>query len=62
MLLLHLIQNSMGKYHDTLIPEIAQIAGRAGRHSRNGSFGVVEDHLKFDEETIEQIENHSFFL
>ncbi len=42
-------------------PEIAQIAGRAGRHSRNGSFGVVEDHLKFDEETIDQIENHSFF-
>ncbi len=42
-------------------PEIAQIAGRAGRHSKNGSFGVVEDHLKFDEETIEQIENHSFF-
>ena len=42
-------------------PEIAQIAGRAGRHSRNGSFGVIEDHLKFDEETIEQIENHSFF-
>ena len=42
-------------------PEIAQIAGRAGRHSRNGSFGVVDDHLKFDEETIEQIENHSFF-
>ncbi len=41
--------------------EIAQIAGRAGRHSRNGSFGVVEDHLKLDEETIEQIENHSFF-
>ncbi len=41
--------------------EIAQIAGRAGRHSRNGSFGVVEDHLKFDEETIEQIENHCFF-
>ncbi len=42
-------------------PEIAQIAGRAGRHSRNGSFGVVEDDLKFDEETIEQIENHCFF-
>ncbi len=41
--------------------EIAQIAGRAGRHSRNGSFGVVEDHLKFDEDIIEQIENHSFF-
>ncbi len=42
-------------------PEIAQIAGRAGRHSRNGSFGVIEDHLKFDEETIGQIENHTFY-
>ena len=41
-------------------PEIAQIAGRAGRHSRNGSFGVVEDNIKFDEDTIDQIENHSF--
>ncbi len=41
-------------------PEIAQIAGRAGRHSRNGSFGVVEDNIKFDEDTIVQIESHSF--
>ncbi len=41
-------------------PEIAQIAGRAGRHSRNGSFGVVEESIKFDEDTIEQIESHSF--
>ncbi len=41
-------------------PEIAQIAGRAGRHSRNGSFGVVEDNFKFDEDTIDQIESHSF--
>ena len=42
-------------------PEIAQIAGRAGRSSRNGTFGVVEESLKFDEDTIEQIETHSFF-
>ena len=41
-------------------PEIAQIAGRAGRNSRNGSFGVVEDNIKFDEDTIDQIESHSF--
>ena len=40
--------------------EIAQIAGRAGRHSRNGSFGVVDDSLRFEEDTIEQIENHFF--
>ncbi|MDC0093891.1 helicase-related protein, partial [Alphaproteobacteria bacterium] len=41
-------------------PEIAQIAGRAGRHSRNGSFGVVEENLNFEEETIDKIETHSF--
>ncbi len=41
-------------------PEIAQIAGRAGRHSQNGSFGVVENNIKFDQDTIDQIENHSF--
>ena len=41
-------------------PEIAQIAGRAGRHTRNGSFGVVEDNIKFDEDAIEQIESHTF--
>ena len=42
-------------------PEIAQIAGRAGRSSRNGTFGVIDESLKFDEDTIEQIETHSFF-
>ena len=42
-------------------PEIAQIAGRAGRSTRNGTFGVIEESLKFDEETIEQVESHSFF-
>ena len=40
--------------------EIAQIAGRAGRHSKNGSFGVVDDSLKFEEDTIDQIESHLF--
>ncbi len=42
-------------------PEIAQIAGRAGRSTRNGTFGVIDESLKFDEETIEQVESHSFF-
>ncbi|MDC1087408.1 helicase-related protein, partial [Alphaproteobacteria bacterium] len=42
-------------------PEIAQIAGRAGRSRRNGTFGVIDESLKFDEDTIEQIETHSFF-
>ena len=42
-------------------PEIAQIAGRAGRSTRNGTFGVIDESLKFDEETVEQVETHSFF-
>ena len=42
-------------------PEIAQIAGRAGRSTRNGTFGVIDESLKFDEETVEQVESHSFF-
>ena len=40
--------------------ETAQIAGRAGRHLRDGTFGVTADCPIFDEETIEAIENHRF--
>ncbi|MEO0400372.1 MAG: helicase-related protein [Pseudomonadota bacterium] len=40
--------------------ELAQIAGRAGRHTRDGAFGVTADCAAFDDETVEAIENHSF--
>ncbi|MEZ5927216.1 MAG: helicase-related protein [Parvularculaceae bacterium] len=40
--------------------ELAQIAGRAGRHMRDGSFGVTSDCGPLDDETIEAIENHRF--
>ena len=40
--------------------ETAQIAGRAGRHLRDGTFGVTADCPLFDEETVEAIENHRF--
>ncbi|MEM9705718.1 MAG: helicase-related protein [Pseudomonadota bacterium] len=40
--------------------ELAQIAGRAGRHLRDGSFGVTADCEPFDDEAIEAIENHRF--
>ena len=40
--------------------ELAQIAGRAGRHTQPGSFGVTGDARPLNSETIEAIENHRF--
>ena len=40
--------------------EIGQIAGRAGRHTDNGTFGVTGEARPFDEELIDAIENHRF--
>ena len=45
------------------IAEMAQIAGRAGRHQRDGSFGTLglSDHsAEFSEEEIAAIEEHRF--
>jgi ATP-dependent RNA helicase SUPV3L1/SUV3 len=39
---------------------MAQIAGRAGRHLRDGTFGVTGQVAPFDEELIERIEGHRF--
>ncbi|MFN5828707.1 MAG: helicase-related protein, partial [Rhodobacterales bacterium] len=38
----------------------AACAGRAGRHTDNGSFGVTGEARPFDEELIDAIENHRF--
>ncbi len=40
--------------------EMAQIAGRAGRHLRDGTFGVTGQVAPFDEELVERIEGHHF--
>ena len=40
--------------------ELAQIAGRAGRHTTNGTFGVTGDARPMDAEMVEAIENHRF--
>lgn len=40
--------------------ELAQIAGRAGRHTEDGTFGVTGEARPFDEDTIEAIETHKF--
>jgi ATP-dependent RNA helicase SUPV3L1/SUV3 len=40
--------------------EFGQIAGRAGRHMHNGSFGVTGNASEFDEELVIQLETHDF--
>ncbi len=45
------------------LPEMAQIAGRAGRHQRDGTFGILAggpDSAEFSEQDIERIEEHRF--
>ncbi|MGK9234694.1 disulfide oxidoreductase [Inquilinus limosus] len=40
--------------------EIAQIAGRAGRHMANGTFGTTDEAGTLDEELVDRVENHRF--
>ena len=40
--------------------EIAQIAGRAGRHMSDGTFGTTGELPGIDEEIVEAVENHRF--
>lgn len=48
------------QYRQLTAAEIGQIAGRAGRHTRDGTFGVTGRVDPFDDELVEQIENHAF--
>jgi ATP-dependent RNA helicase SUPV3L1/SUV3 len=41
-------------------PELAQIAGRAGRHMNDGTFGVTADAPAISPEMVESIEQHRF--
>jgi len=40
--------------------ELGQIAGRAGRHVRDGTFGVTGQVAPFDDELVQRIESHEF--
>ncbi|PZO87920.1 MAG: helicase [Sphingomonas sanxanigenens] len=42
------------------LAEMAQIAGRAGRHQRDGTFGTLTGHDMFAPEEVEAIEAHRF--
>jgi ATP-dependent RNA helicase SUPV3L1/SUV3 len=47
-------------WRDLRADEIAQIAGRAGRFTRDGAFGETGECAPFDEELIERVESHAF--
>jgi ATP-dependent RNA helicase SUPV3L1/SUV3 len=40
--------------------EVGQIAGRAGRYKRDGTFGVTGDCDEMDEDLVESVEHHAF--
>lgn len=42
------------------LAEMGQIAGRAGRHLRDGTFGVTGRVNPFDEETVKRLEAHTY--
>ncbi|WP_209011723.1 helicase-related protein [Roseibium aggregatum] len=48
------------QYRQLTAAEMGQIAGRAGRHTRDGTFGVTGRVDPLDDDLIEQIENHHF--
>ncbi|MGE0855608.1 MAG: helicase-related protein [Hyphomicrobiaceae bacterium] len=50
-----------GQTHRNLTPsELGQIAGRAGRHMNDGTFGVTAGVETLDAELIDRLENHNF--
>lgn len=48
------------QYRDLSPSELAQIAGRAGRHVRDGTFGVTGRVDPLEDELVERIEGHNF--
>ena len=41
-------------------PEVGQIAGRAGRHMRDGTFGTTDEVGELEPELVDRVENHEF--
>lgn len=48
------------QYRRLTAAELGQIAGRAGRHTRDGTFGVTGQVDPFEDELIEALESHHF--
>ncbi len=61
----HVAFSALSKYdgnrmRDLLPAEIGQIAGRAGRHMSDGTFGATADLQGMDEEVVQRVEAHEF--
>jgi len=48
------------QYRRLTAAEFGQVAGRAGRHTRDGTFGVTGRADPFDDDLVESLENHRF--
>ena len=48
------------QYRRLTAAELGQIAGRAGRHMRDGTFGVTSRVEPFEDELVEALETHRF--
>ncbi len=48
------------RHRELAAPEIGQIAGRAGRHMKDGTFGVTGEAGVPPQEVIEAVESHAF--
>ncbi len=48
------------QYRRLTASEFGQIAGRAGRHTRDGTFGVTGQVDPLDDDLVEALENHQF--
>jgi ATP-dependent RNA helicase SUPV3L1/SUV3 len=48
------------QYRNLNYGELGQIAGRAGRHLRDGTFGVTGHTAPFDDDMVRRIEGHEF--
>ncbi len=48
------------QYRNLCAAELGQIAGRAGRHMRDGTFGVTGRVEPFPDDLVEQLETHRF--
>lgn len=61
----HVAFASLSKFDGTrqrrlTVAEMAQIAGRAGRHQRDGTFGSIGSEAAFTDEEVEAITEHRF--
>ena len=61
----HVAFASLGKFDGRspralVASEVAQIAGRAGRHMNEGTFGVTADTANIDPDIVSRVESHEF--